>query len=293
MLVSLVIRTLNEARHLPALLESVSRQVTPGFTTEVVLVDSGSTDATLQVAAGFGARIVTIEKKDFTFGRSLNVGCEVAKGDILVFISGHCIPCFQSWLDELTAPIRSGVADYSYGRQIGNDTSKFSERQLFRKYFPETSKIPQDDFFVNNANSALSKSAWEQYRFDEILTGLEDMELGKRLISSGKKIAYCADAPVYHLHDETWRQVRRRYEREAVALQRIMPEIHISFGDFLRFLISSLLLDFGAALQERKLHRELKQIFMFRLMQLWGTYQGNRQHRIISNEMKYRYFYPK
>lgn len=293
MLVSLVIRTLNEARHLPELLATTARQITPGFSVEVVLVDSGSTDATLEIAAAHGARIVTIDKKDFTFGRSLNVGCAAAKGEILVFVSGHCIPCATNWLDELTRPIRDGLAAYTYGRQVGNGESKFSECQLFRKYFPDVSKIPQKDFFVNNANSALTKAAWEAHPFDESLTGLEDMDLGKRLVAIGQKVAYCAEAPVYHLHDESWRQVKRRYEREAIALQKILPEVHLSFADFLRFFISSVLLDVGAALQERKLHRVLVEIVLFRLMQFWGSYRGNQMHRVLSREMKYRYFYPK
>lgn len=292
-LVSLVIRTLNESRYLPALLEATAKQVTPGFAVEVVLVDSGSTDTTLEIAAEHGVRIVTIEKKDFTFGRSLNVGCAAARGEILVFVSGHCIPCDPRWLDELTRPIRDNVASYTYGRQVGNEESRFSECQLFRKYFPEVSKIPQKDFFVNNANSALSKSIWEAHRFDEALTGLEDMDLGKRLVAVGQKVAYCAEASVYHLHDESWRQVKRRYEREAIALQKILPEVHLSFADFLRFFVSSVLLDVGAALQERKLHRVLGEIVLFRLMQFWGSYRGNQMHRVLSREMKYRYFYPK
>ncbi len=293
MLVSIVIRTLNEARHLPAVFEAIQHQRLPDVKVEVVLVDSGSTDGTVEIASDNGARITTIDKSEFTFGRSLNRGCDAAEGEILVFISGHCVPVGTDWLAELIKPIRDGVAAYTYGRQVGNGESKFSECQLLKKYFPETSKIPQQDFFVNNANSALTKSAWNHHRFDETLTGLEDMDLGKRLMNVGYKVAYCANASVYHLHDESWRQIKRRYEREAIALQKILPEVHLSFGDFLRFFISSVLLDAGAALQERKLHSVATEIVLFRFMQFWGAYRGNHIHRQLSREAKYRYFYPK
>lgn len=293
MLVSIVIRTLNEARHLPAVFDALDRQLMPDFGMEVVLVDSGSTDGTIEIAESRGARISKIAKADFTFGRSLNQGCDAAAGEILVFISGHCIPCHENWLAELIGPIREGVSAYTYGKQVGNADSKFSECQLLKKYFPDVSRIPQQDFFINNANSALAKSVWTNHRFDESLTGLEDMDLGKRLTSIGHKIAYVAEAGVYHLHEESWRQVKRRYERESIALQKILPEVHLSFGDFLRFVVSSILLDFGAALQERKLHNVAVEIVLFRFLQFWGAYRGNHIHRQLSREAKYRYFYPK
>ena len=87
-----------------------------------------------------------------------DVGCKFAAGSVLVFISGHCVPRDSSWLRELVDGIYKGC-DYVYGRQVGRDTTKFSERQLFAKYFPEESKIPQVGFFCNNANAALRRDA--------------------------------------------------------------------------------------------------------------------------------------
>ncbi|MET0497661.1 MAG: glycosyltransferase family 2 protein [Steroidobacteraceae bacterium] len=290
---SVVIRTYNESRYLGQLLASIRNQVFPGGSVEIVLVDSGSTDDTVAIGQAFDVRLVRIAQADFTFGRSLNVGCEAASGDLLVFISGHCIPVGVDWLQNLVRPILAAQAVYSYGKQVGNEDSYFSERQLFRKYFPDHSMVPQTGFFANNANSALLASTWRELRFDEQLTGLEDMDLAKKISGRQLGIAYCADAPVYHLHDESWGKIRLRYEREAIALQRIMPEVQLSFGDFLRYFTSACLLDFGAALQERKLHRVAGEIVMFRLMQFWGAYRGNHVHRVISRDMKNRYFYPR
>src|SRR3546814_11050717 len=96
---------------------------------------------------------------------------------------------------------------------------------MFLKYFPAQSCIPQQGFFCNNANAAIIKVAWAQHRFDEDVTGLEDMVLAKQLWLAGEKIGYVADAVVEHIHEERWAQVKRRYEREAIALQGIMPEV--------------------------------------------------------------------
>lgn len=291
---SIVVRTLNEERHLPALLESIASQEVGDIEVEVVVVDSGSTDRTVAIAERAHARVTHIEKEAFSFGRSLNVGCEHAEGDLLVFVSGHCIPVDNLWLAKLLQPLLDDIAVFSYGRQIGNDDSHFSERQLFSKYFPLHSQIPQvDSFFVNNANSALKREAWARHRFDEELTGLEDMELAKRLVAGGMKLAYVGDASVYHLHDETWGQIRRRYEREAIALQSIMPEVHINLTDFVRYYTSAVLLDLGAAVQERAPARTIPEILSFRLMQFWGSYRGNHEHRKLSRRRKEKYFYPK
>lgn len=293
MVISVVIRTYNESKHLGALLQRIHGQRLADHTVEIVVVDSGSSDSTVEIAQMHGTRVVNILKSEFTFGRSLNIGCEHALGDVLVFISGHCIPANESWLQNLVGPILDGRAAYSYGRQIGDESTLYSEHQLFKKYFPGESKIPQEGFFVNNANSAIAASVWRRFRFNEQLTGLEDMDMGKRIVAGGFHVAYCADSSVFHLHSESWRQIKLRYEREAIALREIMPEIHITFGDFARFFVSAVLLDCGVALQERVLHRVLKGIVVFRLMQFWGSYRGNHAHRVLSKQAKYRYFYPR
>lgn len=291
--ISIVIRTYNESRWLPELLDAIRQQDLRHFTSETVIVDSGSTDGTLKIAREFGCRIVGIEKERFTFGRSLNYGCEAANGSWLVFISGHCIPTNKDWLHNLVLPLEQRHCDYTYGRQEGRaDITKFSEEQLFRKYFPEISAVPQDGFFCNNANAALTKAAWLEHPFDEELTGLEDMALAKKIYEAGHAIGYVAEASVYHIHEEGWRQVKRRYEREAIALKSIMPEVHVSLTDFLRYLAAGIFFDWSAALVDRQLSRQWLNICKFRLMQFYGTYRGNHEHRNLSRRMKEQYFYP-
>lgn len=291
-LVSVVIRTLNEERYLPELLQSIKNQESDLFDIEVVIVDSGSTDKTLNIAQQFDSRITYINKSDFTFGRSLNIGCDFANGKYLVFISGHCIPCNSMWIHNLVEPLRENC-HYTYGRQVGRDNTKFSERQLFDKYFPEESCIPQRGFFCNNANSAIRKDAWEKFQFDEELTGCEDMYLAKLLTENGGLIGYVAEAPVYHIHDETWEKVKIRYEREAIALQKILPHVHMSFVDMLNFIAVGILKDLKEAVKQKRLLQEFYSIFRFRIAQYHGGYRGNHITRKLSHETKLKYFYPR
>jgi rhamnosyltransferase len=293
MKISVVIRTYNESKHLGALLQGIQDQELGEHSVETVIVDSGSTDGTLEIAAKFPTHVVGIRKEEFSFGRSLNIGCAAATGDVLVFVSGHCIPVDPHWLAELVRPIADGLCVSSYGRQVGDASSHFSERQIFGKYFPAQDKLPQDGFYCNNANAAVLKSVWLEHRYDEELTGLEDMHLAKRLVALGHKIGYAAKAGVYHLHSESWAQVRRRFEREAIALQYIMPEVHLSLGDISRYFFSAVLLDLGAALQERQLRGHFANILRYRYNQFRGAYKGNHFHRRLSREVKEAYFYPR
>lgn len=289
---SIIIRTLNEAACLDDLLVMIARQKTRGLEHEVVLVDSGSSDGTVEIARRHGARIATITRQEFSFGRSLNRGCDLAGGDILVFISGHCVPVDEHWLQTLCQPVIDGHAAYAYGRQVGDDDSHFSERRIFAKYYPETSTLPQEGFFCNNANAALARAAWARHRFDEELTGLEDMALARRLTDEGERLGYVAEAPVFHHHSESWAAIRRRFEREALALRQIMPEVQLSRMDVARYIVSSVWMDLRSAARHHNLRSHWYNILRYRIAQYVGSYVGNNDHRRMSQRRKERFFYP-
>ncbi|MEM0986434.1 MAG: glycosyltransferase family 2 protein [Pseudomonadota bacterium] len=291
--VSIVFRALNEDRWFDDALRAVETQETGDLDVEVILVDSGSTDETIEIANRHNCRIVHIDKSDFTFGRSLNRGCDAASGDFLVFISAHCIPDDPNWLTRLIAPLQSGQAAYTYGRQVGHACSKFSETRLFAKYFPEFDRCPQEGFFCNNANSAIRADVWRAYKFDEECTGLEDMVLAKQLVADGLKIGYVAGAPVVHIHEESLAQTRNRYYREALTLREIMPEVHVTPLDAARYFFAGAGFDLLAATRQGLFFRKFTEILGFRFMQYLGTYRGHNEHRRLSRAQKEAYFYPK
>ena len=289
--VSIIIRTLNEERYLPELLSSIKNQRST-FSHEVVLIDSGSTDNTLNIAGQFGCRILHISREEFSFGRSLNRACEAAHGAYFVLISGHCIPCNRHWLQNLVQPLAEGLVQCCYGRQIGGPQTCWSECQIFAKYFPEESSIPQQGFYCNNANSAIAADTWNHFKFDEELTGLEDMHFAKRLVADSGLIGYKADASVYHIHNENWQQVQRRFEREALALRQICPEVILRRRDLIRYFSRGVLRDLVAGLPRTLSPNVFKQIICYRYNQYIGSYRGNHLHKIVTSELRETYFYP-
>lgn len=69
---SVVIRAFNEEKYIERLIIGITQQTINSI--EIILVDSGSTDGTLEIVSRYPVRVVHIRPEDFTFGRSLNLG---------------------------------------------------------------------------------------------------------------------------------------------------------------------------------------------------------------------------
>lgn len=288
--VSIVIRAFNEEKHLGNLLEAIGRQTFQDY--EIILVDSGSTDRTLAIAARFPVRVEHVQPGDFTFGRSLNLGLSAARGEIAVMASAHVFPLENYWLQNLIAPFVDDKVALAYGKQRGGPGSKFSEAQHFRRWFPDQSDPDQRHAYCNNANLALRLSLWKKQPFDETLTGLEDLAWSSTLREQGYRIAYVAEAGVAHLHEESSAQIVNRHRREAIALKRILPKSSFTLWHFASLFVRSVISDWGAALRQRVFLREAAGILSFRFLQYWGNYRGYRDPVDPNLELKQVFYYP-
>lgn len=286
---SLIIRAYNEEKHLGRLLEGVRQQSVKDV--EIILVDSGSTDATVSIAEAFGARVVHIAPVEFTFGRSLNIGLSAATRELAVIVSAHVYPVYPDWLECLLRPFEDTTIALTYGKQRGPETAHFSEQQIFHQWYPETSQPRQAYPFCNNANAAIRRSVWRDNPYDETLTGLEDLAWAKRILEKGYALSYVADAEIVHVHQETPRGVFNRYRREAMAFKRIYPEAHFNLYDFVRLTTMNILSDLWHAAREEKLRRSLASIFWFRFTQFYGTLQGYRQPGLLTPQLRETFYY--
>jgi glycosyltransferase involved in cell wall biosynthesis len=287
---SIIIRCYNEREHIGKLLYGIFKQRHDDL--EVILVDSGSTDGTLEVAEQFPIEdIVYISPEEFSFGRALNMGCEAASGNLCVFASAHVYPRQVDWLESLLNMFGENVA-LVYGKQRGNEATKFPERRIFRRWFPEEDIERQSSPFCNNANCAIRRSVWKEFKYNETLTGLEDLDWAKRVQEAGWDLSYSANAEIIHVHDESPREVYNRYRREGIAYSQIMSEEEFGFTDFLRMFTYNTLADYWAAIREDELLDSLIEIPRFRLMQFFGTYRGFAQERPVSDRLRRRFYYP-
>ena len=189
-LVSIIIRCLNENENLKILIPILLNQTMDNF--EIIFVDSGSTDGSLETIQKYvlsheKISLTHIDKKEFTFGKSLNIGFQKSNGDIIISLSAHCFPSSNNWLKSIIAPFDTSNIGIVYGLQSPHPKTRHSEASVQNTWFNGISRIT-DDAFLNNGNAAYRKTIWEKFKFNEELTGLEDIDIGMKSINEGFKI---------------------------------------------------------------------------------------------------------
>ncbi len=288
---SIIIRAYNEEKHIGKLLQGILEQTLKNV--QIILVDSGSTDGTREIASQFPVEIIGIAPQDFSFGRSLNLGIEHATANFIVMASAHVYPVYPDWLETLLKPFEKDATGLTYGKQRGASVTHFSEHQIFHTWFPEQSIPDQVTPFCNNANAAIRKSLWVEHPYDETLPGLEDLEWGKWAKEKGYKIAYVADAEVIHIHNESLKGIHNRYKREAMAFKRIYPHEQFRKRDLFRLFFQNVGRDWRQATLEKVFIKNWYKIVVFRWKQFFGTYQGYRQSGPLTWDLKRAFYYPR
>ncbi len=292
---SILIRGYNEEEHIGRLLSGILQQTVKDV--QIILVDSGSTDATLSIAAAFSARhpveVVKIRPEEFTYGRSLNMGMAHAVKDFVVIASAHVYPVYPDWLEQMLKPFDDPQVALTYGKQRAPKTSHYSENQIWRQWYPDGPKPNQKNPFCNNANAAIRRSLWLEHPYDETLSGLEDMDWARWAQEQGHLITYVPEAEVMHLHHETWHGIYNRYKREAMAFKYIYPQEKFSLGDMLRLWLVNVSNDFRDAAREKVFGKHWARIMAYRYNQFLGTYHGYRRQESLTWELRREYYYPR
>jgi rhamnosyltransferase len=215
-LASVVIRAKNEARYIGEVLEAVFGQV-GADPFDVIIVDSGSTDGTLEIIREFPVRLIQIPPESFTYGRALNVGIAEASGDFVASLSAHSTPVDASWLTALIGPMRNPRVAGVVGRQVPRANVTFLEL-LGMRMTGLTGLRPElrdHNPRFSNANGCFRRSLWERVPFDEKVAGAEDFAWARTMQALGYYIAYEPSAAVYHSHGEPLPKHLRRIVHDA------------------------------------------------------------------------------
>jgi len=213
--VSIIIRALNEERYLPDCLRAIRQQRYQGDI-EIILVDSGSVDSTVEIAKTNGCNVLYIPKEEFSYGGALNYGISKARYDYIVVLSAHCVPDSPDWLSELLAPIRQGLAQMVYGPHRADPEARSSEINYFVEKFSQSRGL-QSSPRLNNGNSAFLKELWKVRPFDEKLSAQEDVEFSSWHINNGARLYFVPSARVVHYHNDRNKTLYRRIYNEVLV----------------------------------------------------------------------------
>ena len=216
---SISILTKNEGANIGECLEGVFSQDFSGRF-EIILVDSGSTDATLEIARGYPIRIEQIPPQEFHHARTRNFAASQGKGQILINLSGDAIPASKHWLTQMLANFSDTSVGAVYGRQLPKPGSTIERSDTFDTVYGDK-KVVKDPahrnglgyrfYHFSDVNSALRRSVWEANPYPEDLKMFEDVAIAKRILDAGWKIVYEPEAPVYHSHHYSAKQLFKRY----------------------------------------------------------------------------------
>ena len=228
-LASVILLTKNGEKHLRSVLEGLYRQRTIDAA-EVIVIDSGSTDATLDIVSAFPVSLTRIRPEEFGHGRTRNLGARLARGRFLVYLPQDATPVGPDWLQTLLAPFEDPAVGGVYCRQTPR-----AEASAMERFFLLTTYSGQRELrtigrgedaslarcFFSTVGGAIRASLWRDYPFDESVIMSEDQAWSRDVMLGGHAIAYQPAAELLHSHDYGIAGIFRRNFDSGYSIRQI------------------------------------------------------------------------
>jgi rhamnosyltransferase len=250
--IALIVPTLNAGHIWKEWIEAL-RQQTLKADVELI-IDSDSNDETVQQAESAKIAVHKIKRVDFNHGATRQLGVQLAPdADVLIFLTQDAILAHPKSIELIVAAFQDPGVGVAYGRQLPHKEAKPIEAHARLFNYPGVSKIKTFDdraalgiktIFISNSFAAYRGVALEEVGgFPANVILGEDTFVATKMVMKGWKIAYCADAQVYHSHDYTLLQEFCRYfDVGAFHVQEpwIQAEFGGARGEGMRYLTSEL-----------------------------------------------------
>ena len=171
----------------------------------------------------FNSNIISVHpvlKKDFDHGATRHMGMGLSDTEFVLFMTHDAIPANKKLIEKLLISMTDPDVAISYGRQLARKNSDIIEKMTRIYNYPKKSctksksdfeKLGIKTYFCSNVCAMYRKSVYESLGgFVQKTIFNEDMIMASKVINAGYKVAYCADAIVFHSHSYTCMQQFRR-----------------------------------------------------------------------------------
>lgn len=227
--VSVIIPTLNAEKDIARLLDSLLQQTVP--IEEIIVVDSASEDRTVSIVQQFEkVKLIRIKREEFDHGRTRDMALQKSAGDIVVFMTQDAVPTDGSFLFNLIKPLDQEKVAVSAGRQLPKADASPVEKLVRTYNYPEKSHIRSKEdipqmgiktFFCSDVCAAYDREIYQETGgFEYPLKTNEDMFFAAKAINAGYRIAYAADALVFHSHNFTLKEQYQRNYIQGYEIER-------------------------------------------------------------------------
>jgi len=218
--VGLIVPTLNAGSLWESWLKAFEQQTRKAD--YLLVIDSSSNDDTVALARGHGFEVLVIAKSEFNHGGTRQSGVNrLAEADIIVFLTQDALLAKADAIERLLAAFVDERVGAAYGRQLPHrDAGPIAAHARLFNYPAESQLRGMEDrtrfgiksVFISNSFAAYRRNALMQaggFPIDTIMN--EDTYVAGKMLASGWKIAYCADAQVFHSHDYGFLDEFKRY----------------------------------------------------------------------------------
>lgn len=232
--VDVVIAARNEAARLGSCLESLAAQDYPADRVRTIVVDSGSTDTTAEVAALHGAEVLRETRPGA--GAARNRGVEAGSAEFVAFLDAHCV-VNAGWLRSMVAYFDDARTGGCQARIDNRASSPRLERYLERSGAQSNPRVLEDTLgaehtlypWILSGNSMYRREALQAAGgFDPALVACEDVDLAWRIVLLGYQLAYSHAAVAVHWSDDSWPRHLRKASRygsgSATLARRYVPD---------------------------------------------------------------------
>jgi glycosyltransferase involved in cell wall biosynthesis len=215
MTISVIATVLNERGSVRRLLESLAAQTL--LPDEIVIVDGGSTDGTLDVLRAWPGRlplrVISAPGANISAGR--NRAIAEASGELIAATDAGVV-LSPGWLEAVTAPLRENPALTVCGGFFQADAHTVFEAALGASTLPRVDEVRPAAFLPSSRSIAFRKAAWQAVGgYPEWLDYCEDLIFDLRLKASGPPFAFAPRAVVYFRPRSTLRRFFTQYYRYA------------------------------------------------------------------------------